>query len=99
MFLVSAVDLVAPLPRPLIQIVPTREGAPRQEVTLDETEWPLHPSRAVRIPNRMSHEREAEPLAEGGHLRNRHHVASAAAQHHHVRVIDHHPGRGAAHIT
>src|SRR6266571_2912710 len=38
MFLVSRVDFIAPLPRPLIQILPTAEGAPRQEVILDEME-------------------------------------------------------------
>jgi hypothetical protein len=38
MFLVSRVNLVAPLPRPLIQILPTAESAPGQEVILDEME-------------------------------------------------------------
>jgi hypothetical protein len=38
MFLVSRVDLIAPLPRPLVQILPTTEGAPRQEVMLYEME-------------------------------------------------------------
>ncbi len=38
MFLVSRVDLIAPLPRPLIQILPVGEGAPRQEVSLDKAE-------------------------------------------------------------
>ena len=37
----------------------------------------------------MRHELKAETLFKGGHLRHRHHVTSAAAQHHHVRVIDH----------
>ena len=35
-FLVSRVDLIAPLPRPLIQILPTAECAPGQEVSLDK---------------------------------------------------------------
>jgi hypothetical protein len=38
MFLVSRVDLIAPLPRPLIQILPTAEGTPRQEVMLYKME-------------------------------------------------------------
>jgi len=42
MFLVSRVDLIAPLPRPLIQILPTAEGATRQEVPLDEMEGPFY---------------------------------------------------------
>ncbi len=42
MFLVSRVDFIAPLPRPLIQIFPTAEGASRQEVILDEMEGTLH---------------------------------------------------------
>ena len=99
MFLVSRVDLIAPLPRPLIQILPTVEGAPRQKVGLDEPERPLHARRTVGIANRVRHELKAETLAKGGHLRHRHHVASAAAQHHHVRVIDHGPGCGAAEVA
>src|ERR1019366_1782465 len=89
MFLVSRVDLIAPLPRPLIQILPTGEGASRQKVGLDEPERSLHAHRTIRIPNRVRHKLKAETLCKCGHLRHRHHVASAAAQHHHVRVIDH----------
>src|SRR5436309_14125716 len=85
MFLVCRVDLIAPLPRPLIQILPTAEGAPRQKVILDEMEGTLHASRPVRIPNRVRYELKAETLSKGSHLRHRHHVASAAAQHHHAR--------------
>src|SRR5712692_3449316 len=99
MFFVSRVDLIAPLPRPLIQILPTAESAPGQEVSLDKAERSLHAPRTVRIPYRVRHELKAETLSEGGHLRHRHHVASAAAQHHHVRVIDHDAGCGATHVT
>src|SRR5882672_3743066 len=98
-FLVSRVDLIAPLPRLLIQILPTTEGAPRQKVMLDEMERPLHPSRTVGIANRVRHELKAETLAKSSHLRYRHHVASAATQHHHVRVIDHGAGCGAAEVA
>ena len=38
MFLVSRVDFVAPLPRLLIQVLPTGERAPGQKVILDEAE-------------------------------------------------------------
>src|ERR1035437_5377266 len=89
MLLVGRVDFIAPLPRPLIQILPTAEGASRQKVILDEMEGTLHAPRTVRIPNRVRHKLKAEALSKGGHLRHRHHVAPAAAQHHHVRVIDH----------
>src|SRR5947208_16771209 len=99
MFFVSRVDLITPLPRPLIQILPTAEGAPRQKVGLDEPEGPLHARRTVSISNRMRHELKAETLAKGGHLRHRHHVASAAAQHHHMCVIDHGPRCSAAEVT
>src|SRR5260370_42396420 len=99
MFLISRVDLIAPLPRPLIQIVPTAEGAPRQKVILNEMEGTLHAPRTVRIPNRVCHELKAETLSKGGHLRCRNHVASAAAQHHHVRVIDHGPGCRATEVA
>ncbi|HLG95408.1 MAG TPA: hypothetical protein VKX49_03745 [Bryobacteraceae bacterium] len=47
----------------------------------------------------MRHELKAKPLAKGGHLRHRHHLASAAAQHNRVHVVDHHAGRSAAHIA
>src|ERR1700683_1912611 len=89
MFLISRVDLIAPLPRPLIQILPTAEGAPRKKVMLYKMKRSFDASRTVRIPNRVRHELKAETLSKGGHLRHRHHVASAAAQHHNVRVIDH----------
>src|SRR3954453_3817634 len=87
MFLISRVDLIAPLPRPLIQILPTAEGAPGEKIILDEMERPLHAPRTVRIPNRVCHELKAETLSKGRNLRHRHHVASAAAQHHDMRVI------------
>src|ERR1700693_1061728 len=98
MFLVSRVDLIAPLPRPLIQILPTAEGAPRQKVILDEMEGTLDARRTIRISNRVRHELETETLSKGGHLRHRDHVASAAAQHHHVRVVDHHARCGASYV-
>src|SRR5260221_12130444 len=99
MFLVSRVDLIAPLPRPLIQILPTAEAAPGQKVALDEPERPLYTRRTVGISNRVRHELKAETLSKSGHLRHRNHVASAAAQHHHVRVIDHGPRCRAAEIA
>src|ERR1700693_4795801 len=99
MFLVSRVDLIAPLPRPLIQILPTAEGAPRQEGMLDEMEGAFYARRTVRIANGVRHELEAETLSKGGHLRHRNHFPAAATQHHHVRVIDHHSGRGATPVA
>src|SRR6266487_1773728 len=80
MFLVSRVDLIAPLPRPLIQILPTAKGATRQEVSLNEMKGPFYAARAVGIANRMRHKLEAKALSEGGHLRHRHHLAAAAPQ-------------------
>src|ERR1017187_9392243 len=47
MLLVGRVDFIAPLPRPLIQILPTAEGASRQKVILDEMEGTLHAPRTV----------------------------------------------------
>src|SRR5260370_36382012 len=99
MFLVSRVDLIAPLPRPLIQILPTAEGAPRQEVMLYEMEGAFYARRTVRIADRMRHKLEAETLAKGGHLRHRNHFPAAATQHHHVRVIDHDASCGATPVT
>src|ERR1039457_5876360 len=99
MFLVSRVDLIAPLPRPLIQILRTAERAPGQEVMLYKVKRSFDTPRTVRIPNRVRHELKAETLSKSGHLRHRHHVAPRAAQHDHVRVVDHHAGCGATHIT
>ena len=99
MFFVSRVDFIAPLPRPLVQILPTAEGAPGQEVILDEMEGALDACRTVRIPNRVRDELKSEALCKGRHLRHRNHLAPAAAQHHHVRVIDHDADRGATHVT
>src|SRR5215831_5512817 len=99
MFLISGVDLVAPLPRPLVQILPTREGTPGQKVPFDEAEGPFYASRAVRIADGVRYELEAEPLSKSGHLRYRHHLASAATQYDHMRVVDHHAGCGTAHIA
>src|SRR5471030_907593 len=97
MFLISRVDLIAPLPRPLIQILPTTEGSPRQEVMLYKVKRSFDAPRTVRIPNRVRHELKAETLSKGGHLRHWHHVAAAAPQHHHMRVIDHHASGRATH--
>src|SRR5215472_11202693 len=99
MLLVSRVDLVAPLPRPLIQILPTAEAASCQEVVLYEMKRSLHPSRTIRIPDRVGHELKAEPLSKSGHLRYWHHVAPAAPEHNHVRVVDHHPGWAAGKVA
>src|ERR1035438_5304492 len=90
MFLVRGVDLLTPLARLLIQILPTGETAPRQKVILNEMEGPFHSSRTIRIPDRVRHELKPETLSECRHLRHGNHVASAAPQHHYVRVIDHH---------
>src|SRR5262249_51172361 len=99
MFFVSRVDLVTPFPRPLVQILPTGEGSPGQKVPLDEAEGPFYAPRAVRIADGVRYELEAEPLSKGGHLRHRYHLASATAQHDHMRVVDHHAGCGATHIA
>src|SRR3974390_540755 len=99
MFLVSRVDLIAPLTRPLIQILPTAEGAPRQKVILDEVEGTFHARRTVGIPNGVRHKLKAEALPKGGHLGHRNHVASTAAQHDYVRVVDHGASRGAAEVA
>src|SRR5215471_16988419 len=99
MLLVSRVGLVTPFPRPLVQILPTGEGAPGQKVSLNKAEGPFYAPRTVRISDRVRHERESEPLSKGRHLRHRNHVASAAAQHDHMRVVDHHAGCGATHVA
>src|SRR5215831_12597726 len=63
MFLVGRVDLMAPLPRPLVEILPTGEGAPGQKVSFDEVEGPFYAPRAVGIADCVRHELETEALA------------------------------------
>jgi hypothetical protein len=99
MFFVSRVDLVAPLPRPLIQVLPTAEGTSRQKVMLYEMEGTLYARRTVCIPNRVRHELKTETFPKSLHLRHRNHLTAAAAQYDHVRVIDRHSRRGATHVT
>jgi len=41
MLLVCPIDTVTPLPRLLVQILPTGEASPRQEVPLDKPERPF----------------------------------------------------------
>ena len=99
MFLISGVDLVAPLPRLLIQVSPVGELTAGQEVRLYEPEGPFYARGTVGISDRVRHELKAETLAEGRHLRHRNHVAPGAAQHDDMRVIDHHAGRAAAEVS
>src|SRR6516225_6682297 len=47
----------------------------------------------------VRHELKAETLSQGRHLRYRNHISAAAAQHHHVRVVDHDPLRDAAQVA
>src|SRR5208283_3854326 len=99
MFLVSRVDLVTPLARLPIQILPTGERAPGQKVILDEMEGTLNPSGTVGVANLVSREVKAETLSKRGHLGHRNHLAASAAQHHDVRIVDHDAGAGASHVT
>src|ERR1039457_1444465 len=89
MFLVCGVDLVAPLARLPIQILPTGERAPSQKVVFDEPERPFYAGGTIGIPNRMRYEPNPETLSKRGHLRHGNHLAPSAAQHHDVRVVDH----------
>src|SRR5208283_3413599 len=60
MFLVGRDDPVATLPRLLIQVGPTGEGAARQEVVLDEPEVSLYAGGTIGVAALMCHEAEAE---------------------------------------
>ena len=99
MFLVSGVDLITPLSRLLIQVSPVGELTAGQEVCLYEPEGPFYPPGTVGIADCMGDELKPETLAKRRHLRHGNHVATGAAQHHHVRVIDHHAGRAAAEVS
>src|SRR5215831_6940256 len=99
MFLIGGVDLIAPLAGLLIQIFPTGEGAPGQEVSLYKAERPFDARRALGVAELMGCEVKAETLGEGGHLGHWNHLASGAAQHHHMGVVDHDAGWGAREVT
>ena len=79
----------------LLQILPTGERTPGQKVAFDKAERSFYASGTIRIADLMGHELKTETLAERSHLGHRHHLAPGAAQHHHMRVIDHHAGRAA----
>src|SRR4030088_1030142 len=89
MFLVRAVDLVAPLPRLAVQIFPTGKRAAGEKVVLDKREGTFHTRRAVGVAALMGYETESEAFSEYLHFRHRNHRAARAAQHHHMRVINH----------
>src|SRR5260370_29211297 len=91
MFLVGGVHAIAPLARLLIQIVPTGKPTTREKVVFDKGKRPLDPCRAVRVPALMRHKTESKTLGECLHFRYRNHFPSRAAQHHDMRVADHHP--------
>src|ERR1017187_1170830 len=76
MLLVSPIDTIAPLARLLIQILPTGEASPRQEVPLDKPERPLNAGRTVGVTQLVSHEAEAEALCKSRHLGHRNHHRS-----------------------
>jgi hypothetical protein len=92
MFLVSRVDLVAALACLSIQILPTGERAAGQKVAFYQCESTLDAPRPVGIAPLMRHKAEPEAFRERLHLGHRNHLFSRAAQHHHMRVVDHHPG-------
>ena len=99
MFFVCRIDAIAPLARLKIQIVPTGESASGKEVVLDKVEGPFDAARTVRIAQFVGSELETEAFAEGLHLRHRNHPPPRAAQHNHVRVVDHDPTASAAEKT
>ncbi len=56
---------------------------------LNEMEGAFYAFGAIGVAALMRHEPEPETLREGVHLRHRNHLAPRAAQHDHVRVVDH----------
>src|ERR1700683_4952515 len=99
MFLVGGVHAIAPLARLLIQILPTGKSTTREKVVFDKGEWTLDPCRAVRVPALVRHKTESETLGERFHFRYGNHSPSRAAQHHDMRVVDHHALDHAAHVA
>ena len=66
---------------------------------LDEVKGAFHAAFAIGVAALMSHEAEAIAFGKGGHFGHRHHLASGAAQHHDVGVVDHGALRGAAEVA
>src|SRR6266545_7429001 len=87
--LVGAIDLVAPSASSLVEIVPVGKLPSGQKVFLNEPERPFYPAGSIGIADLMGVELKAVALAEGCHLRYRHHVRACAAQHHDMCVVDH----------
>src|ERR1035437_4794787 len=94
MFLVSGVHFIAPLARLTVQILPTGKRAASQKVTLDKPEGPFYARRTVGVAPLMRHEAKPEAVRERLHsgtgIISRPGPEGTPAQHHHVRVIDHH---------
>src|ERR1022692_4376825 len=99
MFLVSRVDTIAPLARLAVHVLPTGESAPGKKVVLYKMEVPFDACRTIGIADLMRRELKAETLGEGLHLRHGNHFAPRAAQHHHMRVVDHDALRRAAGVA
>jgi hypothetical protein len=94
----SGVHPAAPgdgLPVGMSEVVELPSG---KEVVLHVVEAAFDVGGAVGVPLLVRDEGEAVPLAEGGHLRDRHHLAPGAGEHHHVRVVDHARPAGTAQV-
>jgi len=61
-------------------------------------ERPLNACGTIRIATFVSGEAKAEAFAERLHLGNRNHRGPRSAQHHDMRVVDHHARGGAAEV-
>src|ERR1035441_4772350 len=99
MFLIGRVDLIAPLTRLVVQIVPTGECTTGKKVILYKMERSLNESRTVGVAALVRHEAESETLSKRLHLGHGNHFSSRAAQYHHVRVVDHHAFDHATHLS
>jgi hypothetical protein len=99
MLLIGRIDAVAPLARLAVQILPTGEGPACQEVVFNEVERPLDARGTIGVADLMGHETESHTLRKRRHLGHWFHLLTAAAQHHHVRVIDHGALWRAAHVA
>lgn len=99
MFLVCAVDPVAPCTRLTVQVVPVGEGPSRQEVSLDKVEGAFYPPRTIRVADLVRHKLESETTGKRSHLGHGNHFPARTAQDNDVGVVDHHPLRRAAEVA
>src|SRR6185437_8450185 len=69
------------------------------EVGFNEPKRSFDAGGTIRVAALMRYEAKPEAFSKGFHFRHRDHFFARAAQHHHMRVVDHHTFYRSAHIA